>query len=183
MRIIAGEYRGRKIKQPGSNEVRPTKDRIREAVFNMIAAYVPGADVLDIFAGSGAYGLEALSRGAEKAVLIENNTGCADIISENINSLGLEECTKIMDMDAFNALELLGTEKDKFDLIFADPPYNEGLGKKTLIIINHYDILKPIGFLVVEHHNDEDIPGTEGNVSLFKQKTYGKTTISIFRKK
>ena len=89
MRIIAGELRGRKIKRPETGSTRPTKDRIREAAFNMIGQYMPDKKILDIFAGSGAYGLEALSRGAKKAVFIENNPECIKTIEDNINSLKL----------------------------------------------------------------------------------------------
>ncbi|RKY43277.1 MAG: 16S rRNA (guanine(966)-N(2))-methyltransferase RsmD [Candidatus Makaraimicrobium thalassicum] len=183
MRIIGGKYRGRRIKQPGFAAVRPTKDRIREAVFNIIAAKVPGAGVLDIFAGSGAYGLEALSRGAEKALFVEKNRRCGRAIGENIRLLGAEERARIITGDVFKSMELLAKSGQSFDLAFSDPPYNRGMAKKTLIIINHYDILKPAGLLIIEHHRAEDIPEVEGNVSIFKQKTYKNIFISVFLKK
>ncbi|MFH1837606.1 MAG: 16S rRNA (guanine(966)-N(2))-methyltransferase RsmD [Candidatus Omnitrophota bacterium] len=183
MRIIAGEHKGRKIHRPASVETRPTKDRIREAVFNIIAAHVPNADVLDIFAGSGAYGLEALSRGAERAIFVENDKECVDTIKKNIDLLDLNKYSEIMDMDAFRALGSIGESADRFDLVFADPPYNKNLAKKTLIIVNQYDILRPVSFFILEHHKDENIPGSEGNVSLFRQKSYGEIVISIFKKK
>ncbi|MBU1083714.1 MAG: 16S rRNA (guanine(966)-N(2))-methyltransferase RsmD [Candidatus Omnitrophica bacterium] len=182
MRIIAGEYRGRRIKQPASGETRPTKDRVREAVFNMIAGQVPGAYVLDLFSGSGAYALEALSRGAEKAVMIENDRLCVDAIKENVKVLGAGGRSEVIEADVFGSVEGLNAKKEQFDLIFADPPYKKDMVKKALIIVNHYDILKHIGFFILEHHVDEDIPGIEGNVSLYKQKTYGKTAISVFKK-
>ena len=183
MRIIGGEFKGRKIKQPLFETVRPTKDRIREAVFNIIADKVPSSNVLDIFAGSGAYGLEALSRGAGKCVFVEKRRQCGVVITENIRLIGAGDRATIMIEDAFNALELFGGDGKKFDLVFSDPPYNKNMGRKTLIMINHYDILKPAGLLIIEHNKNEDIPGVEGDVSIFKQKTYGDISISVFLKK
>ncbi|MFH1665360.1 MAG: 16S rRNA (guanine(966)-N(2))-methyltransferase RsmD, partial [Candidatus Omnitrophota bacterium] len=183
MRIIGGQFRGRKLKQPEPGTVRPTMDRIREAVFNIIAAKVPDSRVLDIFAGSGAYGLEALSRGAKEAVFIEKDARCVGIINENIRSLGIEGYVRVMEGDAFETLKLLNAGKERYNIIFSDPPYNKELSKKILIIVNQYDILKHFGFIIVEHHRDEDIPETEGGLSLYCQKTYGETAISVFAKK
>ncbi|MFC1480604.1 16S rRNA (guanine(966)-N(2))-methyltransferase RsmD [Candidatus Omnitrophota bacterium] len=185
MRIIGGKFRGRNIKQPEFETTRPTKDRIREAVFNIIAEKVPASSALDIFAGSGAYGMEALSRGAEKCVFVEKNRLCAVAIKENVKALGLEEYARIITKDAFKAVELLGKgkNKEKFDLVFSDPPYNKSMSRKTLIMINHYDILNPSGLLIIEHSTGESLPEAEGHVSLCKQKTYGDICISVFLRK
>ncbi|MEA3490167.1 MAG: 16S rRNA (guanine(966)-N(2))-methyltransferase RsmD [Candidatus Omnitrophota bacterium] len=183
MRIIGGEHKGRKIKQPAFETVRPTKDRIREAVFNIIAAEVPGSSVLDIFAGSGAYGLEALSRGAGKAVFIEKDLRCSKVIMENIDLLGVGDRADIMTEDAFNAMELMGSSGEKFDLVFCDPPYIRGMSKNILIMINHYDIVNHSGFVIIEHHGTEDITGVRGCFTVCKQKTYGDISISVFLKK
>lgn len=183
MRIIAGIHRGRKIKQPPLDTVRPTKDRVREAVFSMIAEMVPGRDVLDVFSGSGAYGLEALSRGAKSCVFIEKDPECVSILNENISLLEEEERSHTMTMDASGAIKHLGEKSGKFDLIFSDAPYNLNINKKLLIMIYQYDILKPTGTLVIEHSSQEELPEREGDVSIYKQKTYGDTTISIFLRK
>jgi len=183
MRIIGGKFRGRKIQHPGTGTVRPTKDRIREAVFNIIAERVSGAKVLDIFAGSGAYGLEAISRGAKETVFIENNRRCAGVIKENIASLGIEDQARVIVADAFGSAELLEENKEGFDLVFSDPPYKRDMAKKTLIMINQYDILNPSGFLIIEHHVIEDLPEIEGNLTLCRKKTYGDASISIYSKK
>ena len=182
MRIIGGEHRGRKIKQPETEAARPTKDRIREAVFNMIAEIVPGSRVLDIFAGSGAYGLEALSRGAEEAVFIEKDRECSKVIAENIAVLGVSERANIMTGDAEKGVARLAGDR-RFDLVFADPPFNKGMTKNILIMINQYDILNPSGSVVIEHHQAEVLPDAEGELSIRKQKTYGDIRISIFSKK
>ncbi|MGB2631032.1 MAG: 16S rRNA (guanine(966)-N(2))-methyltransferase RsmD [Candidatus Omnitrophota bacterium] len=183
MRIIGGEFRGRKIKHPGSGAVRPTKDRIRESVFNVIMGHVPGTKVLDLFAGSGAYGLEALSRGAEKAVFIEKRKDSSNAIRENIELLGLQGRTKVITYDVFKVLEGLKEDKERFDLVFADPPYSKDMAKKTLIKINHYDILIHSGLLIIEHNIQEQLPDLEGDVSILKRKTYGNISISIYSKK
>lgn len=180
MRIIGGIFRGRRIRQPGTRAVRPTKDRIREAVFNMIASVVPGSNVLDVFAGSGAYGLEAVSRGAENACFIDDDIRSVRTIKENAISLGLPAGkVHIIKEEAFRALKSLGEKREKFDIIFADPPFKRNLAKKTLHIINKYDILKPAGFLIVEHHAEEKLEATE-HITILKQRTYGDIVISIF---
>ncbi len=183
MRIIAGTFRGRKIKQPPLETVRPTKDRIRESVFNIIAEKVPSSAVLDLFAGSGAYGLEALSRGAKKATFVEKDKKCIDTLSGNILALSVEDASKVINEDAFKAMELLASGCEKFDLVFSDPPYGKGMAKKTLIMINHYDILKPTGLLIIEHERAEEVPAKIGTFCVLKQKTYRDILISIFHKK
>jgi 16S rRNA (guanine(966)-N(2))-methyltransferase RsmD len=183
MRIIGGEFRGRKIKQPESADIRPTKDRIREAVFNMIAVSVPGAKILDLFSGSGAYGLEALSRGARKAVFVEKGKEGSEVIKENIRVLGVENKAEVVMADAFGFLEGIQGREEAFDLVFADPPFGKNLAKKTLIKVNHYDILNHSGTLIIEHHEDELLPRSEGDFSVLKEKTYGNIIISIYLKK
>lgn len=182
MRIIAGEFRGRKIKQPESREVRPTKDRIREAVFNMLAPVIGNSDVLDVFAGSGAYGLEALSRGARRAVFLEKDRVNSDIISDNIDLLGVGGVSEVITGKAEENIPKLGERKDEFSMIFADPPYNSDMAKNILIIINDYDILTPSGLLIVEHHVKEVLPDAQGGLFVCKTRLYGKTSISVYQK-
>ncbi|MFH1846922.1 MAG: 16S rRNA (guanine(966)-N(2))-methyltransferase RsmD [Candidatus Omnitrophota bacterium] len=183
MRIIAGEHKGRRIKQPKLDSVRPTKDRIREAVFNIITANIMNADVLDLFAGSGAYGLEALSRGAKKTIFVEKTKLVKRVLTENINSLGLEGESEVIEKDVFKYMELAGENNEKYDLIFADPPYNRDMARKTLIMVNRYDILNHSGTFVLEHHSNEDVSRLIGDISIYKKKIYGKICISVFRKK
>jgi 16S rRNA (guanine966-N2)-methyltransferase len=184
MRIIAGKYRGRKIERPASFSVRPTKDRIREAVFNFLGVFPPRTRVLDLFAGSGAYGLEALSRGAEEVLFVDNDPVCCNTIRSNISSLGIGRggCG-IKKLDVFSAMSSLASSGNRFEVVFADPPYNTGLAKKALIMTNRYDILNPSGLLIIEH-NTEESPGIgAGGVNLFKQKTYKDITVSYFRRR
>lgn len=181
LRIIGGIFRGRKIEQPELDTVRPTKDRIREAVFNVIAEAVPGSNVLDLFAGSGAFGLEALSRGAEKAVFVEKDPRCARIIGKNIATLGIQGRSEVVTSDVSAWSEKEGGKK-AFDLVFADPPYNTGLAKNVLNMINRYAILNHSGILVIEHHGTEALPGAEGSLTLLKCKTYADISVSFYIK-
>ncbi|HPS20728.1 MAG TPA: 16S rRNA (guanine(966)-N(2))-methyltransferase RsmD [Candidatus Omnitrophota bacterium] len=182
MRIVAGEFRGRKIAHPAVSVVRPTKDRVREAVFNMMAEFIPGASVLDLFAGSGAYGIEAVSRGAGKTVFVDSNSVCAGTIKSNLKQLSINERVSVIQCDAESVLAKMKDSNERFDVVFADPPYGLGLARKTLISINRYDILSQPGFLVLEHCEDEMVPECEGGISLFKQKKYKDIIISIYRR-
>jgi 16S rRNA (guanine966-N2)-methyltransferase len=183
MRIVGGDLRSRKIKSPPASAARPTKDRVREAVFNMIAAKVGGSSVLDLFAGSGAYGLEALSRGAKACIFVDSNPDCTSVILENASSLGVGEKSEVIRRDAFEFIEDTGMKNRKFDVIFADPPYRAVAHRNILIMINRYDILGDSGLLIAEHDPEEDIPGSYGDVSIYKQKSYGITSISVFKRK
>ena len=185
MRIIGGKYRGRKILYSESSPVRPTKDRVREAVFNMISEWIPEARVLDLFAGSGAYGLEAISRGAASVSFVEKDELCLDSIRGNVDVLGCPEQATIIFGDVFEKLEHIKTEHNLkgFDLIFADPPFKQDMAKKTLLEVSNYDIVNRPGLLVIEHHVGESLQGVVGDITLFKQKTYKDISISIFTKK
>lgn len=183
MRIIGGKNRSRKIKQPNLDKVRPTKDRVREAIFNMIAGEVSGAKVLDLFSGTGAYGLEALSRGAKSCTFVESDRDVVHILEENIKSLGEGDNSTVLIDDGCKAVEDLSKNKARFDIIFADPPYTSNLSKNILIIINQYDILEHFGVLVIEHNKAEELPEKEENITTCKQKTYGHTSVSIFLRK
>ena len=182
MRIIGGEFGSRKIESPSPASARPTKDRVREAVFSMIAGRVEGSRVLDLFSGSGAYGLEALSRGAASCVFVENNPECAGVIFGNISKFKVEDRTKIKRVDVVDYLEYLGKKREKFDIIFSDPPYSLGISRNILIIIDQYDILCHSGLLIAEHGSKENISEGKGDVSIYRQKSYGITSISIFLK-
>jgi 16S rRNA (guanine966-N2)-methyltransferase len=181
LRIIGGTFRGRKIEQPELDTVRPTKDRIREAIFNVIAEAIPDANVLDLFAGSGAFGLEALSREAQKAVFIEKDPRCAKVIGKNIATLGVEGRSEVITSDVSAWLEKEGGKK-AFDIVFADPPYNIGMARNILNMINRYDILNHSGILVIEHHGQEALPAAEGAFTLLKCKTYADISVSFYKK-
>lgn len=184
MRIIAGKYRSRLIKSPKDAEVRPTKDRIREALFNIIREYIDGADVLDIFAGSGAFGIEAISRGAESATFIDGEKACIKTIEENVKTLGIDAGkVKLLRMDAFKAVDKLCNEGKKFDIILFDPPYYKDIAKKCLIKLGERDILKPHCIIIAEHHKKDILPAETGSITSYRVACYGDVCLTFYKVK
>jgi len=180
MRIIAGEYRGRTISMPAF--IRPTQDRVREAIFNVIKEVVPGSSVLDLFAGSGAFGIEALSRGAHSVIFVDNNIKCISIIRKNLSFVeDYAGKTQLLKLEAVKAIGRLEKQSRAFDLVFLDPPYSKGLAKNSLIKIGACDILKTPGFVIAEHSKKDELPRETGVLRLFKEKRYGDTAVSFYR--
>lgn len=182
MRIIGGEYRSRLISMPRGVEIRPTQDKVREAIFNLLGD-VSGKSALELFAGSGAFGIEAISRGARYAAFVDNNFRCAETIRANLESLGVAESRyEIIRANALSLLPRLEKEAEKFDIIFLDPPYYKGIARKCLINIDSYDILSPIGLVIVEHFKKDNLTLDLKSLALEKKRQYGDTLVSIFRK-
>jgi 16S rRNA (guanine966-N2)-methyltransferase len=173
MRIVGGTHKGRRIKIPKKG-VRPTKGIVRGAIFNIIGSHIQDAHVLDIFAGSGALGLEALSRGATTCVFIEKNSR---VLRENIKNLYPHAQTiHIISRDFRHGVKKIADKQ--FDVIFVDPPYRTQYTQKTLALITKYHLLRNNGVIVVEHHSDEELE-IPRNLSLEKKKKYGETTVSF----
>jgi 16S rRNA (guanine966-N2)-methyltransferase len=184
MRIIAGKYRSMLIKAPKDAEVRPTKDRIREALFNIIKEHINGAAVLDIFSGSGAFGIESISRGAESAIFVDSEKMCIETIEENLKALGVEAgIAHLIRMDAFKAIDKLYNDGNKFDIILLDPPYYEDMAKKCLIKLGERDILKPRCIIVVEHHKKDILPASTGNITSYRTVRYGDIWLTFYKVK
>ena len=182
MRIIGGEYRSRIIDMPKGSQIRPTQDRVRESVFNILAD-VNGRKVLDLFAGSGAYGLEALSRGASHATFVENNSRCLAVIESNIVSLNVPETKyNIIRSSVYTALDRFAKDGEQFDLIFVDPPYHKDMARKCLIYLDYSDILSPMGLLVVEHFKGDSLETELDSLIPKKEYRYGDTVISVYRR-
>ena len=181
MRIIAGEHRGRIIKMPKGVATRPTQDRVREAIFNVIREKVPEARVLDLYAGSGAFGMEALSRGAQSAIFIDNNINSIKAIKANLSLLGYQAPrAQVFKKDGVKAIEGFKKEGLVFDIIFMDPPYHKGAAKNALIKISACDILAHRGFVVAEHFTKDAMPDEAGRLKLLKRKKYGDTVVSFY---
>jgi 16S rRNA (guanine966-N2)-methyltransferase len=158
MRIISGKYRGRKLLGPSGLELRPTGDRLKETLFNVLGPSVSGAVVLDVFGGSGAIGIEALSRGARQAVFIENATGACRLIRRNIEHAGIKAGYRIVQMDVFMALRTLAREGFKANIVFFDPPYDFRPYGDLLEITFARDLLVRSGRVVIEHHRKAALP-------------------------
>ncbi len=154
MRIIGGKAKGRQLKTPKGLHTRPTQDRIRESIFNVLMNYgLENAQVLDLFAGTGALGLEALSRGARCLVAVDNKT--SRLIKENAEICGFSHITKVLPLTVQRAVPII-TGQGAFDYIFSDPPYNSGLVSFSLKIIEEYQLLADNGMVILEHHKDEE---------------------------
>jgi 16S rRNA (guanine966-N2)-methyltransferase len=182
MRIVGGEFRGRSLAAPRSQAIRPTTDRTREALFNVLAhrfaGRLEGARVLDLFAGTGALGLEALSRGAGFALFIEESVEGRGLIRDNIEHFGLQGRSKIFRRDATRLGEV-GTMKP-FDLLFADPPYRKGFGKRSLASALAGGWLTPDALCVVEEAADHPIGVIEGFAEL-DRRVYGDTATTFLK--
>lgn len=184
MRIIAGTHRGRIIKIPKGKTTRPTQDKVREAVFNIIREAIPESNALDLYAGSGAFGIEALSRGAQSSIFIDNSINCVKIIKSNLSALGFRAGqAQVLKKEVVKAIEGLKEKGLSFDIIFADPPYHKSLAKNCLIKIDACDILSQRGFVVVEHFVKDSMPEKTGKLSCFKERRYGDTVVSFYRKR
>ena len=182
MRIVGGEYKSRQISMPKGVEIRPTQDRVREAIFNILGD-ISGRNMLELFAGSGAFGIEAISRGAGSVTFVENNFRCAQTIRANLESLGVpSDKYDIMKSNALSVINRLARQEDKFDILFMDPPYHKGLAKKCLINIDSYDILSPNGLVLIEHFKKDELSPDLQSLILSDQRRYGDTLVTIYRK-
>lgn len=181
MRVIAGSARGRKLNTLEGFETRPTLDRIKETLFNIVNFDVSNCDFLDLFAGSGSIGIEALSRGAKEVTFVESNLKCKEIIFENINTINLWDNWKYEKGDVLTAISALGSMQKQFDIIYVDPPYDMGLYEPTLNHIVKENILKDNGYIILEHKTDLDLKVPSG-LEIFRQKEYKVTTLSFVGK-
>ena len=179
MRIIAGTARGIPLKSPLDSTIRPTLDRIRESCFNMLAPYLEDARFLDLYAGTGANGIEALSRGAKFALFVDHSSEGIELIQQNLLKTRLDTMAKVKKAKLPQSLKTMGI-KPKFDIIFADPPYDTDELSPLLHEILVSDILDPKGILVIEHNAKASIPETEGSLQLARTKVYGNTQLSWY---
>ena len=178
MRITTGKYKGRKLKAPFG--IRPTQDKVRKAVFDILGD-IEGLTFLELFAGSGAVGFEALSRGAKGVILVEANPDSISVIKENLAILKPENCI-LYPSESQKVIENLYKSRKTFDIIFFDPPYRQDLAKKTLQTLEACDILAPDGLIVAQHFKKENLPENLGVLTLIRQYTYGDTLLSLYRK-
>jgi len=177
MRIITGKYRGRKLETPFGNEIRPTSDKVKESIFNILMCDIEGAVCVDLFAGTGNLGLEALSRGASKCWFCDSER--IDIIKRNIKYCKADNESIVLAGDYRKALKRIN---EKVDIIFIDPPYHAGLYEKAVEQIDLLDLLTDVGIIVAEHEKMTDLPEHIGGMKLFKHKKYGKTCLSLYKR-
>jgi 16S rRNA (guanine(966)-N(2))-methyltransferase RsmD len=179
VRVIGGEFKGRILCAPQGEKVRPTSDRVREAIFDILGPVWNFQRVLDLFAGTGSLGIEALSRGAQEAVFVEQGKNALTVLKGNLKALGLKSRTWILPLAVKRGIAVLGEKGERFNLIFIDPPYGKGLVGKAIGDIVQRGILAPTGIIVAEHSARDEITSPVGLV-ISQLRRYGDTAVSFF---
>ncbi|HYF95633.1 MAG TPA: 16S rRNA (guanine(966)-N(2))-methyltransferase RsmD [Symbiobacteriaceae bacterium] len=186
MRVITGTAKGRHLATVKGRDIRPTADRVKESLFNVLGPRVSGSEFLDLFAGSGGVGIEALSRGARRCVFVELMTPHLKVVEQNLAATGLTERAELLRRDARAAAADLGRRGCRFDLIFVDPPYGKGLVDDALKEITAHRLLKPGGWVICEHHKKDavltEVVSQEqaGGLTRFRELVFGETVISLY---
>ncbi|MCX5688162.1 MAG: 16S rRNA (guanine(966)-N(2))-methyltransferase RsmD [Candidatus Omnitrophica bacterium] len=181
MRIIAGDYKGRIIEMP--SVIRPTSDKVRKSLFEILKNRIEGAVFLDLYCGSGAIGIEALSRGAKKAVFIDNSHNCVSVLKRNLDKIGISQSLyDIYIKDCIDGIGVLQKPGCSFDIVFFDPPYYTDLAKNTLIGLSSCDILTPNALIIAEVFKKEGLPEELGDFRKIRSSKYGDTLLEFFRK-
>ncbi len=182
MRVIAGELRGRILKSVPGRQVRPTSDKVKGALFNMIGPFFKGGRGLDLFAGTGALGIEALSRGLDHVVFVDHSRHSIRVIQDNLHTLGLEGKSEVYQMGAENALTFLAEKNRQFDFVFLDPPYMQESAPLTwLTEIRQGQVLAEAAKVVLEHDARVSVPDQMGMLRKVKERRYGNTALTIFK--
>ena len=181
MRVISGKVRGLKLNAPKNDDVRPTTDRVKESLFNMINSYMMDSDILDLFAGTGSLGIECLSRGANKCVFVDKSKESINIVESNIKKARVENESIVLNLDFKSAISSLALKKEKFDVIFMDPPYYKNMFSDALLSVDENELLKEDGIIVVEHDTVDKFPDNMGRLYKSREKKYGNTTITFYK--
>ena len=179
LRIIAGDLKGRKLRAVHGTKTRPTANRTREAIFNIIASQIPGSQVLDLYAGTGAFGIEALSRKADAAVFIDNDKDCIAVLQANIKTLSLQNQTRIIRWDLIKNLDCLESVSPTYDLVFIDPPYLKNMIEPTLQNLHLSRSLVSGARIIVEHSLREPVLTQQLPFEIADQRKYGKTLVTF----
>ena len=184
MRVVAGTQKGRHIKNPQGWDCRPTSARVREALFSILSAHTAGAQVLDLYAGTGALGLESLSRGARHVVFVENQAKTVRLLRENIERCGYtRQCVVLTrDVETFLTAPPTWNEPPAFDLVFADPPYQRTDLTQFLERLSLSGTLAPAGRAILEHGTKRPVPPRVGSLAQTRQARYGDTTLTFYQR-
>ncbi|HEY6837306.1 MAG TPA: 16S rRNA (guanine(966)-N(2))-methyltransferase RsmD [Geobacteraceae bacterium] len=180
MRVIGGSAGGRRLSPPRDRAIRPTADRVKEALFNILTGIVGSFDghrVLDVFAGAGSLGIEALSRGARDAVFVDNSRDAVKLITHNLAELGLSSRATVVAREALTALKSSESRGDTFSLVFLDPPYTKGLTEKVLEYLATSRLLADGAVVVAEVSSRETLPPAFGRLQVFDRRVYGDTAV------
>ncbi len=177
--MIGGTLKGKKLAGIRGRAIRPTADRLRESIFNIIAPRVADAVVLDLFAGTGAFGIEALSRRARAAVFVDNSRAAVNLIHRNLQMCRLQDRAQVVCRDVTRGLAAMALRQPPFDLVFMDPPYNQGLVHVGVTLLRRSPLVSPAHRLILEHATDEPLAADPDGYRLYDQRRYGKTLVSF----
>ena len=182
MRVIAGTAKGRRLRSVRGQAVRPTADRVKEALFSMLQSRfdLDGARVLDLFAGTGALGIESLSRGAARAVFVESDRAARTVLESNLTLCRLAERGRIIPVPVRRGLEMLAGARERFEGVLMDPPYGRGLAEAALEQLGTGEVVAAGGWVVVEHHVEDALAEAYGSLRLTAARRYGKTALALF---
>lgn len=179
MRIVAGELKGRRLTVPADNRIRPTSEKVKEALFSIAAPYIQDSVVIDLFSGTGNLGLEAISRGAKLVFFGDKSRRSMELTKKNISCCGVDDRCITITGDWEQVLKKI---TEPADIIFLDPPYAAGLLEKCLLKIDELSLLKDDGIIIAEHGTNPDLPEMIGNLEIVKKKKYGTISVTIYKK-
>jgi 16S rRNA (guanine966-N2)-methyltransferase len=182
VRVIAGRWKGQRLDTPSGRAVRPTADQVRTALMDTLAPWLPDARFLDLFAGAGGVGIEALSRGAAEAVFVEIDPIALAPLRGNLKRLGAGARARVLRREVMHALEALRAAGERFGLVFLDPPYGSALAAETLKRLADGALLEPDGVVVAQHLTKEPLPDRFGVLERWKARRFGETTLTFFRR-
>lgn len=182
MRVITGQYKGRRLKTLEGLSVRPTSDRMRETIFNILAPRIEGARVADVCAGSGAVGIEAISRGAEYVAFVESSRKTASVIEENLQHCKIEEGFKVFVRDALQAMKYFSAEKQRFDIIYFDPPYESEIYSPVMWQIARGDLLTEDGIVLVEHRRQSPLAPNYDQLRPYREIVQGESCLTFYER-
>lgn len=182
MRIITGDFKGRRLEMPVGNDIRPTTEKVKEALFSILTGRVEGAVCVDLFSGTGNLGLEALSRGADKCYFCDSSRDSLNLTKRNIAMCKAEEWSVVLPGDFEKTLGRLHEKGEKIDIFFLDPPYKDGLYEKCFELIDEYDLLDEDGVIIAEHNFRDRFPETFSGFNLVKERQYGTIVLSLYEK-
>ena len=180
MRIITGDFKGRRLEMPVGNDIRPTTEKVKEALFSMISGNIYEAVCVDLFSGTGNLGLEALSRGAEKCYFADNSRASLELTKRNIAMCRAEERSTVIAGDYERALSRIAAKGEKVDVFFLDPPYKKGLYERCFELIKELEILAEEGIIVAEHKANDEFPEELHGFAKLRDRTYGSIGITIY---
>ncbi|WP_409368237.1 16S rRNA (guanine(966)-N(2))-methyltransferase RsmD [Lysinibacillus sp. 38-6] len=181
MRVVAGERKGMPLKAVTGSTTRPTTDKVKESIFNIIGPFFDGGTALDLFAGSGGLGIESLSRGAEHAIFIEKDAKAFQVLQENIKKCRYENCSELFRIDAKRAVKALLKRDITLNLVFLDPPYHHKEYYDLVQVLVDHEKVQRNGIILCEHAKEVELPSSFGAFLLQRQETYGGTIISVYR--